>query len=175
VLLRHGSFSKIESIRISNAIVPQSRWEYTPWAAEATSLLPAGPAACPRLASPVGSRQATGPRRRARLGRAAGDGQPVRLERGWPLRGPRTGKTPDPSASRLLSRMSRLRIAVPRLAAIDCGVRPPRSGGAAIAAREQPPPAGAGGESGEAKMPFEILILNSPAISRVSFPIRHLF
>jgi hypothetical protein len=64
---------------ISNAIVPQSRWECTPWAAEATSILPAGPAACQRLASPVGSRQATGPRRRARPGRVAGDGQPARL------------------------------------------------------------------------------------------------
>jgi len=31
--------------------------------------------------------------------------------------------------------MSRLRIAVLRLAAIDCGVLPPRAGGAAIAAR----------------------------------------
>ena len=50
-----------------------------PWAAEATSILPAGPAACQRLASPVGSRQATGPRRRARPGRVAGDGQPARL------------------------------------------------------------------------------------------------
>ena len=32
-----------------------------------------------RLASPVGSRQATGPRRRARTGRVAGDGQPALL------------------------------------------------------------------------------------------------
>ena len=32
-----------------------------------------------RLASPVGSRPATGPRRRARTGRVAGDGQPVLL------------------------------------------------------------------------------------------------
>jgi hypothetical protein len=40
--------------------------------------------------------------------------------------------------------MSRPRIAAPRLAAIDCGVLPPRAGGAASAA---------------AKMPFEILIL----------------
>jgi len=32
-----------------------------------------------RLASPVGSRQATGPRRRARPGQVAGDGQPARL------------------------------------------------------------------------------------------------
>ena len=64
---------------ISNAIGPQSRWECTPWAAEATSIPPAGPAAYPRLASPVGSRQATGPRRRARPGRVAGDRQPARL------------------------------------------------------------------------------------------------
>ena len=55
------------------------RRECTPWAAEATSLLPAGPAACQWLASPVGRRQATGPRRRARPGRVAGDGQPARL------------------------------------------------------------------------------------------------
>ena len=66
---------------ISNAILSQSRWECTPWAAEATSILPAGPAACQWLASPVGSRQATGPRRRARPGRVAGDGQPARLGR----------------------------------------------------------------------------------------------
>jgi hypothetical protein len=32
-----------------------------------------------RLASPVGSRQATGPRRKARTGRVAGDGQPALL------------------------------------------------------------------------------------------------
>ena len=32
-----------------------------------------------RLASPVGSRQATGPRRRARTGRVVGDGQPALL------------------------------------------------------------------------------------------------
>jgi hypothetical protein len=37
-------------------------------------------------------------------------------------------------------------------------VLPPRAGGAAIATREQRPPAGADGGSGEAKMPFEILI-----------------
>jgi hypothetical protein len=55
--------------------------------------------------------------------------------------------------------MSRLRIAVPRLAAIDCGVLPPRAGGAASAAREQRPLAGVDGGSGAAKMPFEILIL----------------
>src|SRR5262249_47018163 len=67
---------------ILNAIVPQSRWECTLWAAEATSILPAGPAACQRLASPVGSWQATGPRRRARPGRVAGDGQPGWLELG---------------------------------------------------------------------------------------------
>ena len=34
------------SIGISNAILPQSRRECTPWAAEATSIPPAGPAAC---------------------------------------------------------------------------------------------------------------------------------
>jgi hypothetical protein len=45
---------------MSNAIVPQARWECTPWAAEATSILPAGPAACQRLASPVGSRRGWG-------------------------------------------------------------------------------------------------------------------
>jgi hypothetical protein len=64
---------------MANASVPQARWECTPWAAEATSLLPAGPAACQRLASPGGSRQATDPHRRARPGRVAGDGQPARL------------------------------------------------------------------------------------------------
>jgi hypothetical protein len=37
------------------------------------------PAPRQRLASPVGSRQATGPRRRARTGRVAGDGQPALL------------------------------------------------------------------------------------------------
>jgi hypothetical protein len=71
---------------ISNAILPQSRRECTPWAAEATSIPPAGPAACQRLASSVGSRQATGPRRRARPGRVAGDGQPARLGPG-PIHG----------------------------------------------------------------------------------------
>src|SRR5262249_33800531 len=64
---------------MSHAIVPQARWECTPWAAEATSILPAGGAACPRLASLGGSRQATSPRRRAQPGRGAGDGQPARL------------------------------------------------------------------------------------------------
>ena len=34
---------------MANARVPQAPWECTPWAAEATSLLPAGPAACQRL------------------------------------------------------------------------------------------------------------------------------
>jgi hypothetical protein len=72
-------FGRNSTTEKSDAIVPQSRWEYSPWAAEATSILPAGPAACQRLASPVGSRQATGPRRRARPGRVAGDGQPARL------------------------------------------------------------------------------------------------
>ena len=38
-----------------------------------------GGAPRPRRASPVGRRQATGPRRRARPGRGAGDGQPARL------------------------------------------------------------------------------------------------
>jgi hypothetical protein len=61
--------------------------------------------------------------------------------------------------------MSRLRIAVLRLAAIDCGVLPPRAGGAAIAAREQRPPVGADGGSGEAKMPLEILTLAQIALS----------
>jgi hypothetical protein len=37
------------------------------------------PAPRQRLASPGGSRQATGPRRRARTGRVAGDGQPALL------------------------------------------------------------------------------------------------
>jgi hypothetical protein len=37
------------------------------------------PAPRQRLASPVGSRQATGPHRRARTGRVAGDGQPALL------------------------------------------------------------------------------------------------
>jgi len=60
--------------------------------------------------------------------------------------------------------MSRLRIAVLRLAAIDCGVLPPRAGGAAIAACAQRPPAGADGESGEAKMPFEILTLSGTSL-----------
>jgi hypothetical protein len=55
--------------------------------------------------------------------------------------------------------MSKRCIAAPRLAAIDCGVLPPRAGGAAIAAREQRPPVGVDGASGEAKMPFEIFIL----------------
>ena len=68
-----------------------------------------------------------------------------------PLRGPRTGKTPGPSASRLLSRLSRRRIAAPRLAAIDCGVLPPRAGGAPSAARKQRPPVKAGGGSDRAK------------------------
>jgi hypothetical protein len=35
----------------------------------------------------------------------------------------------DPAASRLLSRLSRPRMAAPRLAAIDCGVRPPVKAG----------------------------------------------
>jgi hypothetical protein len=67
--------------------------------------------------------------------------------------------TPDPSASRILSRTSRPRIAAPRLTALDCGVLPPRAGGAAIATREQRPPAGADGGSGEANMPLVILLL----------------
>ena len=58
---------------------------------------------------------------------------------------PSPRKTPDPSAARILSRLSRPRLAAPRLAAIDCGGR--RT-------------AGADGGSGEAKMPFEILILS---------------
>ena len=52
-----------------------------PLGCEGHGLPPAGPAACQRLASSVGSRQATGPRRRARPGRVAGDGQPARLVR----------------------------------------------------------------------------------------------
>ena len=62
--------------------------------------------------------------------------------------------TPDPSASRILSRTSRPRMAAPRLPAIDCGVLPPRAGGAAIAASAPRPPVEAGGGSGGAKMPL---------------------
>jgi hypothetical protein len=43
------------------------------------------PAPRQRLASPVGSRQAPGPRRRARTGRVAGDGQPALLGLLWDL------------------------------------------------------------------------------------------
>jgi hypothetical protein len=59
--------------------------------------------------------------------------------------------------------MSRPRLAAPRLAAIDCGVRLPRAGGAASAAREQRPPVEAGSGSGEAKMLFAVRILRSAA------------
>ena len=63
---------------ISNAILSQSRWECTPWAAEATSGLPAGPAAChgrPALLA-AGRPQA----------RAAGHGQDGWLVTGQPAR-----------------------------------------------------------------------------------------
>jgi hypothetical protein len=62
-----------EGVGISHAILSPSRQECTPWAAEATSLLPA------RGLQRLASRQAIGPRRRAWPGRVAGDGQPARL------------------------------------------------------------------------------------------------
>jgi allantoinase len=51
-------------------------------------------------------------------------------------------------------------MAAPRPAALHWSVRPPRAGGAAIAARTQRPLAEADSGSDEAKMPFEILILH---------------
>ena len=76
-----GASAVSEGIGIQTLFCQSPVGNAPPWAAEATSILPAGPTACQRLASPVGSRQATGPRRRARPGRVAGDGQPARLGR----------------------------------------------------------------------------------------------
>jgi hypothetical protein len=68
-------------------------------------------------------------------------------------------ETPEALPSPILRRLSRLRSAAPRLAVRSCGVRPPRAGGAASAAREQRLPAEAGGGSGGAKMLFGLPIL----------------
>ena len=63
--------------RGSNACTAEYRKIKRPFPPPQHGVSPHAP--CQRLASPVGSRQATGPRRRARTGRVAGDGQPALL------------------------------------------------------------------------------------------------
>jgi hypothetical protein len=90
-----------------------------------------------------------------------------------PLRIPCSRSTPDALPSPILSGMSRPRLTAPRLAVRNCGVLPPRAGGAASTASEQRPLAEAGGDNGGAKMPLVFPIRSYPSPSTCPAPRYH--